>query len=85
MIKVTTEHGTIYIIDEENKQIKRVPASETAFISTLKGFINTGEFQPYIELNGLEIDNSLYVIYPNEQRWSVSTPIASIDYEFEEE
>ena len=85
MIKVTTHSGTVYIIDSDNKKIKRIPRNGTTFESILRGFINIGEFQPYDSFEGLEIDNSLRVTYPGEQHWSRSTPIASIEYNFEEE
>jgi hypothetical protein len=87
MIKVTTESGTIYIIDEDNKQIKRVPHPGTTEVdSILRGFINVGEFQPYTAFGkeNLKIDGMVHVIYPNEQRWSYSTPITEIEYEYEE-
>jgi hypothetical protein len=85
MIKVITKHGTVYIIDEANKLIKRIPSPGTTVSSILRGFVNVGEFQPYYEFDGLEIGGRLHVLYPSEQRWSWSTPIVEIDYEFEEE
>ena len=87
MIKVTTMSQTQYIIDEENQQIKRIPLPRTEFDSILRGFINIGEFQPYIEFDkdSLKIGGSLCVLYPNEQRWSYSTDIVAIDYKFEED
>lgn len=85
MIKVTTHSGTVYIIDEDNKTIKRIPRQGSTFDSILRGFINVGEFQPYTSFEGLEIDNSLRVVYPNDQHWSRSTPITSIEYDFKEE
>ena len=85
MIKVTTHSNTVYIIDTDNKRIKRIPSQGTTFESILRGFINVGEFQPYTSFEGLEIDNSLRVTYPGEQHWSRSTPITSIEYDFKEE
>ena len=87
MIKVTTSHGTVYIIDETNKQIKRIPLAGKTYDSVLRGFINVGEFQPYTEFDkdALKVGGSLQVSYPNEQNWSVSTPIIEIDYRFEED
>lgn len=87
MIKVTTSSGTVYIIDENNQQIKRIPRPGTSFDSILRGFVNVGEFQPYTEFerDSLKIGGGLYVKYPNEQHWSYSTPIVEIEYEFEEE
>jgi hypothetical protein len=86
VIKVTTESGTIYIIDEENKQIKRVPQNESEFASLMKGMINTGKFQPYTAFGqeGLRIGGNLHVIYPGEQQWTFSTPVIAIDYGYEE-
>lgn len=85
MIKVTTHSGTVYIIDADNKRIKRIPRPGTTFDSILRGFTNIGEFQPYTLFEGLEISDPLRVIYPGEQSWSYSTPIISIEYDFEEE
>lgn len=85
MIKVTTQSGTMYIIDEKNKQIKRIPRPGTTFDSILRGFSNVGQFQSYNNFARLEIGQSLMVDYPSEQNWSVSSSITEIDYEFEEE
>ena len=87
MIKVTTSSETVYIIDEDNKQIKRIPRPGTTFESILRGFANIGEFQPYTEFDRdtLKIGGGLYVQYPNEQHWSYSSAIVEIEYEFEEE
>ena len=85
MIKVVTHSGTEYIIDEANKKIKRIPRKGTELSSVLRGLINVGEFQQYTSLDGLEINSSLHVIYPNEQNWSYSTLIKEIDYGFKED
>ena len=85
MIKVTTQSGTVYVIDEPNKQIKRIPREGTTHLSILRGFINVGEFQSYTSFDGLEIGGILIVFYPNDQNWSHSTLITAIDYGFEEE
>ena len=84
MIKVTTQSGTVYIIDKEQGKIKRIPRPGTTFESILRGFTNVGEFQPYNSLEGLEINGTLIVDYPGSQNWSRSTPIAVIDYGYEE-
>jgi len=84
MIKITTESGTTYIIDQDNKTIKRIPTGESKLDSIFKGMINVGQFQPYRDIDPLEIGNKLYVTYSNEQLWTVSTPITEIDYEYEE-
>jgi hypothetical protein len=84
MIKVTTQSGTVYIIDEDNNRIKRVPRPGTSFESILRGMINVGEWQPFTSIDTFGIDGSLHVIYPNEQRWTRSTLITEIEYEYEE-
>jgi hypothetical protein len=84
MIKVTTHSGTIYIIDENNKRIKRVPRPGTSFDSILRGMINVGEWQPFTSINTFGIGGVLYVTYPNEQTWTRSTLITEIEYEYEE-
>ena len=84
MIKVTTSHGTVYIIDKDKEQIKRIPSPGSEVNSVLRGFIYDGTFKPYTSLKGLEIGESLYVLYPNDQLWSLSTPITEIDYEYED-
>ncbi len=87
MIKVETANGTIYIIDEENKQIKRIPHDNTKLSSILRGFINIGKFQPYSSFvkDELKLGGQLLVTYPNEQNWSVSSSIKSIEYNFIED
>ena len=84
MIKVITSSGTEYIIDKENKQIKRIPQPGTTYENILRGFVNVGEFQPYDSFEGLELHGNLHVIYPNVQQWSYSTTIKEIDYGYEE-
>lgn len=85
MIKIKTESNTEFIINQEQKQIKRLPRTGTEFESILSGFTNVGEWQPYTHLAGLAIGDSLFVDYPNEQNWSWSTPIKEIDYGYKEE
>ena len=85
MIKVTTSHGTVYIIDKDKKQIKRIPSPGTEVSSVLRGFIYDGTFKPYTSLKGLEIGESLYILYPNDQLWTLSTNITEIEINFKEE
>ena len=85
MIKVTTESKTVYIIDTENKQIKRIPRPGSEISSVMRGMINIGEFQPYTDLSDLEVGKNLYVTYPNIQLWTLSTNIIEIEIDFKEE
>jgi hypothetical protein len=85
MIKVTTSSGTVYIIDQDNSLIKRIPAPGTELSSVLRGFINLSQWQPFRDISEIEVGKSLSVTYYNEQNWSMSTPIKEIYYNFEEE
>lgn len=95
MIKVTTFSGTEYVIDEEQERVKRIPARGTELSSILRGFLNSGEWQPYIRISALDIESmsevelkvgaNLWITYLNEQNWSFSTEIIKIDHNFQEE
>jgi hypothetical protein len=52
MKKITTSHGSYYILDEENKTVLRSPKGSWAE-SARRGFTHDGRFTPYENAAGL--------------------------------
>jgi len=81
MKKITTIHGTVYLLDEENKQVVRVPSGGNRFrIDCKKMDYNSAtglDGEPYA------VGGNLFITYPDiSYPWTASTEIVSIeDYE----
>ena len=85
--KIATSHGTIYLLDEENKRVKRVPATSnhmeydggwTDYMSAT-GFVASDDGP--LRDEPIEVGNRLYIKYGpvRDMPWSLSTKIVSIE------
>ena len=82
MKKITTLHGTSYLLDEENKTVVRVPKTSDEY----KGFTHNNIENPYMEASDLDggpirVGGNLYIKYSPSavMPWSCSTEIVSIE------
>jgi hypothetical protein len=89
MLKVTTSHGTYYIVDQETRRAKRIKAENRG------DMYNDGEWFHYVSLTALhngkaygeiEVGKPMHFILTghNMYDWRTSTKIVSIE-EYEEE
>ena len=83
MKKITTLHGTSYLLDEENKTVVRVPKTSDEY----KGFTHNNIENPYMEASDLDggpirVGGNLYIKYSPSavMPWSCSTEIVSIEH-----
>jgi len=79
MKKITTEHGTQYLLDEDNKRVRRVPA-------TVNILLYDGLWVDYISATNSEngpyqVGDRLFIVYGSgrDMPWSLSTRIISIE------
>jgi len=79
MKKITTEHGTQYLLDEDNKRVKRTPASYNNLLYDTFWV----EYASATNIEGLpfQVGEKLYVTYGpgRDMPWSLSTKIISIE------
>lgn len=89
MLKVTTRHGTYYVVDQENKRAKRIKAENRGEMH------NDGEWFYYTSLTALhnsepggeiEVGKPMHFILTGHRfyDWRTSTQIVSIE-EYNEE
>lgn len=86
MIKVTTEHGTYYLIDRERGRAKRVKGeerndmygdSEWFEFATVHSYVR----ETYEHGDDIEIGKDMYFLLtgPRDYDWRISTEVVSIE------